>query len=325
MAEFSGYVGLALNAGNFIGPALGGVVHDHGGYHGVLGLCMGIIVVDLFLRLIMIERRGRPILLKGIDPVPDVESIPEKESHVEVKSIQSRSLSSGSTPLTLVPPANKSRVPAVFRLLYSTRFCVNLWGIFILATVFTAFETVLPITVETLFGWTSTEAGLIFLPFSFPSLFGMVIGKLTDRVGGRWFIFTSMVVLSPALISLRFVEQNASADKVLLIVLLLLAGTCQTMSLEPLFAEVARRATELQEHDTQKGRDIGNGYYAQAYSHFSMAWSLGNTVGPIMAGYLNLASGFETTTLALGLLCATSAVPLLLHSDGWLFEGWSEK
>ncbi|KAK4498361.1 hypothetical protein PRZ48_011019 [Zasmidium cellare] len=323
--EHAGWIGLALNFGNILGPVLGGVVYEYGGVHGLFGLCIWVIALDIILRLIMKERARQPLKGKVSDSSLESGAGPtNKEATVELRSLPTFSTSATETSLMArrsVP--NPTRIPAVLRLLGSTRFCVNLWGVFVLAIIFTALDAVLPVTVERILGWNATLAGVIFLPFSLPSLVGMQFGKLTDRFGGRWFIFASLTAACPALIALRFVQENAPTDVALLIFLLFFIGLCTTIILEPLFAEFARRATELQESDKHLGRDIRYGYYAQAYAHFNMAWSLGNTVGPLMAGYINNAAGWNGATLATGVICGFSAIPLVLYSEGPLIRKWS--
>ncbi|KAF2174028.1 hypothetical protein M409DRAFT_62206 [Zasmidium cellare ATCC 36951] len=324
LGEYAGYIGLALNLGNVAGPVLGGVDHEYGGVHGVFGLCMAVIGVDVVLRLIMKERQRKPFAVTMPNPSPDSGSESNKEATIELASPPTFSTSSALETSSLVrhSVSKRTRIPVIFRLLGSARFCVSLWGVFVLAVVFTVFDTVLPITVERILGWDATGAGLIFLPFSLPSLFGMLIGRRTDRRGGRWVVFASFLVACPCLIALRFVREKSAADIALLVVLLLLIGTCVTVILEPLFSEVGRRSKELQEMDARAGHDVRHGYHAQAYAHFNMAWSLGNTVGPIMAGYINDAAGWGGVTLALGILCGFSAVPLVLFCDGWLLSQW---
>lgn len=305
---------------------LGGVLYGDGNPHGVFGLSVGVIGLDFLLRLVMKDNPNMAVATAISDPCPESDSASSKEATVGVTSNRAGSSSSGAETTALVQSCSsgRSRTPAVIRLLYSKRFCFNVFGVFILATIYTALDTVLPNDVEKVFGWNTTNAGLIFLPFSAPSLLGMLAGKLTDRYGGRWFIFTSYLALCPLCVSLRFAGTNTPKSIAVLVILLLLIGLCVTIILEPLFAEFARRSTELQEEDARTQRGTRHGYYAQAYAHFNMAWSVGNVVGPVMAGYVRN-SGREWPYIVLGILCGLTSFIVVLYSDGWVFAGQGEK
>lgn len=51
-----GFVSLSMCGGTFLGPLLGGIVYDKGGYYAVYAMAFGLIGFDLFLRLVLIER-----------------------------------------------------------------------------------------------------------------------------------------------------------------------------------------------------------------------------------------------------------------------------
>jgi MFS family permease len=53
VATLMGYPGIALSFGLILGPLIGGIVYDKAGYYAVFGVCFGILVVDVALRLIM--------------------------------------------------------------------------------------------------------------------------------------------------------------------------------------------------------------------------------------------------------------------------------
>ncbi|EME42532.1 hypothetical protein DOTSEDRAFT_73392 [Dothistroma septosporum NZE10] len=337
IGEYSGYIGLALNLGNLTGPLLGGVVFARSGYHAVFALIISVVLVDIMLRLIVKEKPvqktvrptrsyasvSRPLksrvrgpgIARDIEKVAPVENALEVALHDPVSSPQdSLSLSTSTC------PSEVSRLPVMLRLLLSTRFAVAVWGIFVLAVVYTGFETVLPLTVKKVFGWNAEGGGLAFVPLSLPSLFGPLVGKFTDRHGGRWITAGAFVTICPTLILLRLINENNMKHKVLLCALLVIIGICLTLTLEPLFAEITGRATRLEAVDAGAlgGTTVGRGYYVLAYAHFNWAWSLGNTLGPILSGFIVDAAGWKTAMLAMGVLAGTSAIPIFLWIDGWV-------
>lgn len=57
LGQAIGYVSMALSVGTMAGPLLGGVIYEDGGYYAVFGLAFGLIGIDVFLRLVLIEKR----------------------------------------------------------------------------------------------------------------------------------------------------------------------------------------------------------------------------------------------------------------------------
>lgn len=321
IGEASGYIGIALNAGSITAPLLGGIVFAKSGYDAVFALILSVVAVDILFRLVMKERprteKGEP----DFDTVTDPEAL-KKQMIIEITPVASSMNSSEEDLIKALPQkSTTSRLPGFMRLLFSVRFLVALWGIVMLASTFSGIETILPLAVKSAFGWNSMGSGLIFLPLSVPAVLGPVVGKLTDRFGvGRWFAGSAFLVLCPTLIALRFVQSNSMNQKALLCILLAIVGLCLTMILEPLFAEVTLRAGELEKEDISARNDNSKhpGYYAQAYAHFNMAWALGNVLGPLVAGLLVDAAGWKTATLALGLFCGGSAIPVTLWCTGFI-------
>ena len=127
------------------------------------------------------------------------------------------------------------------------------------------------------------------------------------------------LIMCISLVLLRLVEQDRPDQKALLCILLVLIGSCMTLALEPLLAEITGGATRLDAEDAAAGV-IGTGSYGQAYALFNMAWAGGNTVGPLGAGFIIEQAGWKTMTWPLGLLSGVTAVPVLLWCGGWFFS-----
>lgn len=53
-----GFPSIALVLGVFLGPLLGGVLYDNGGYYAVFGLLYGLIGVDLVVRMLLKEPKA---------------------------------------------------------------------------------------------------------------------------------------------------------------------------------------------------------------------------------------------------------------------------
>lgn len=313
IGEYMGYVGIALNAGTFIAPLLGGVLFAKSGYDAIFGLIVAVVGVDIFLRVVMKERSPLTeivVLSKtASSSTLDLEKAPSM-ARVDVPIITSTGVTDSS-----------STLPAILRLCCSVRFLATLWATLVLAATFSGFQTVLPLMVHDTFHWSSIGGGLVFLPLTFPALFGPLVGKLTDRFpsSGRYFAASGFLIMCVSLVILRLVEKDLPDQKALLCVLLVLIGSCMTLALEPLLAEITGGATRLDAGDAAAGQGIGKtGSYGQAYALFNMAWAGGNCVGPLWAGFIIEQAGWKTMTWSLGLLSGVTAVPVLLWCGGWL-------
>ncbi|KAM3421022.1 hypothetical protein BST61_g1446 [Cercospora zeina] len=362
IGEYVGYIGIGLNAGSLVAPFLGGIVFARCGYHAVFGLITSIIVLDIIFRLVMIEKRHRPAADFTLStPTPCETTLELGPSDLPVNKKQPQlaidqiSLSSqmtlvaqqaATTTTTTTPPqqntTSPSSIPPIFRLLACTRFLTSLWGILVLATVFSGFQATLPLFVHITFQWTSIGSGLIFIPLSLPSLFGPYIGSLCDRHANssRWFAVSGYVIFCASLVALRLVGRNTPSQKVLLCGLLGFVGSCMALILEPLFKEVTERAERLERGDDsiafnndvdgEKGastttttKTTTTGYYGSAYAWFNISWSFGNFIGPLMAGMIMGHAGWKTMTCALGLLGGVTAIPVGLWCGGWYFASSS--
>ena len=115
--------------------------------------------------------------------------------------------------------------------------------------------------------------------------------------------------------------------KVVLCVLLTVAGCCFTLTLDPLMAEIAYVVGHKARSDPERYGGA-KGAYAQAFALFSMAFSVGNTVGPLVAGLIKDAAGWGTATWVLGLMSAVTAVVIGLFCGGWILKKdvrWGKK
>ncbi|EME88441.1 uncharacterized protein MYCFIDRAFT_159691 [Pseudocercospora fijiensis CIRAD86] len=169
------------------------------------------------------------------------------------------------------------------------------------------------------FGWDATGGGLIFLPLSAPALLGPVVGRFTDRYGGRWFAFAGFIILCVALALLRLMEQNTAEQKAILCVLLVQVGSCMTLTLEPVLAEMTSAAARLERSDIEAGLEVKSSY-CQAYALFNMAWAAGNFAGPLWGGLLVEAAGWKVMNMSMSIVAGLSAVPIGLFLGGWLFD-----
>lgn len=328
-----GYVGIALNVGTLLGPVLGGAIFAKCGYGAVFAMMMAIAALDAILRLLLVEHdtaaegltgseHGRPTQLAVDGTVVDLEAKDLK--NVAVISVSSlESLSSAGTcqpqnPGLLARFWPTRTVPTALVLLTSPQFVTALWGTFVQGAIVDGILTVLPLYTAATFGWNSIGAALVMLPIALPAVAGPVFGMICDRFGTRWMTATGFLLMCPCLVLLRLVDHDSDKQKILLCSLLACLGCCIAMTLEPLMSDVTVVASELDKRRNKTG-SVQHTSYAQAYGLFNMAWSVGNTIGPIWAGLIADTAGWRTMSWTLALLAGASALPALLWSGGWLF------
>jgi len=334
-----GYVGLAMSAALLLGPLLGGIVLQAGGYYAVYAMAFGLIGMDIVMRLVMIEKSRAARWLSQEGAIPTCSPIDDEKSAgtntngddeaAQTAATATEQLKSPETPQqspsnaaeALARPTSSTmervlaKMPPVVLLFGSRRVLCALWATFIISTFFTAFDSILPLYVKHTFGWNSLGAGLIFLPICIATFIGPVIGSLSDKYGPRWFAGAGFVLSCPVLILLRLVHYNSLGQKALLSALLFLLGLGLDLSLTPVMAEVAY-AIEAKAARRPPGFYGKNGAIAQAYSLFNMAWAAGSITGPLLGGFVNEAKGWGTTTLILGCVSVFTAVPTVMWTGG---------
>lgn len=336
IGQAMGYVGLAMSLGLLLAPLLGGVVFQRAGYYSVWAMAFALIVLDIVLRLVMVERK---VAVKW-DPryAPkraEVSSTSSSQQNILAKQLEkpgasetdddSRTKGSLSEP---IEPAGEAydpathdkwynRLPPVLKLLASRRLLCSLWAVLIQSALLTSFDSILPLFTKNTFGWNATGAGLIFLPIVVPTFIGPVIGHLSDKQGPRWYATTGFVGSCPVMILLRLVDHDSLRQKVLLCALLALIGFFLILAITPVMAEVTYAVMD-KESRRPKGYYGANGAYAQAYSLFNMAWAAGCMIGPLLAGLVVNSKGWPTATLILGCLSIFTAFPVVYWTGGSL-------
>ena len=94
IGEYMGYVGIALNAGSILAPLLGGIVFAKAGYDAVFGLVTGVVVLDILLRVLMVEKSISPstILSNDIEHELEAASLRRNSAPIDGSSIQSEDI-----------------------------------------------------------------------------------------------------------------------------------------------------------------------------------------------------------------------------------------
>lgn len=318
-----GYVGTVSAIGTAAGPLLGGVVYARGGYYAVFAMAFALLGVDIILRLLLIEKKF--VQLWESDSSPTTVEVPRPEClRLNGVSLADKEKLCTARPNSVEEPGGQAMesealnavsgpqpYPAVIELLASRRLLAALWAVFVSATFYNSFDTVLPLFAHRTFNWYSTGAGLLFLPIIGPQFLSPLLGWLSDKYGAKYPTAIGFLLTLPGLVLLRLVTHNSVSQVVLLCGLLALVGLGLALAFTPLMAEIAYVVEAAKK--AQPGVFGAKGAYAQAYGLYNVAWAGGQLVGPIWSGYVELEAGWGTMAWSLGALGGITAVPTLLY------------
>lgn len=320
LGQAVGYVSMAVSFGGVGGPLLGGVLYQYGGYYAVFGLAFGFLGLDIFLRLMLIERRHA---IKWVEsetrPLAAEQQGTEKGAE-ENPTNPPASRNGSDNRESPMKPSSRSELRRIAFLLSSPRLIVSLWGNFIITLVLASFDSVLPLFVQGTFGWQQSGQGLIFIPLMVPHVLCPVTGLVIDKFPWSYRYITAGALLSsvPVMVLLRLITDNSMHHKILLCALLTLLGVCFSVAIPPLFAEVFHAVKEKEEQTP--GIFGHGGALALAFGLSNMGAATGFLIGPFFAGFIRQQASWGTMGWALGLLAGISSFPILLFLGGWLLK-----
>lgn len=245
IGEWMGYIFLCLNVGMTMAPTIGGVMYDHTGYYSIFILLFSLIVLDILMRLVMVEKRSAarwikddapantnpPAQYRTIDPVSTKNaSQPENIPSPETDETLDIADTDPTTPLLKAQETDNGgeeyspSYPPLLILLRSTRVWANLYGAFVTVTLLASFDSALPLFAERTFGWGSSGGGLLLFTITLPLLGSPLAGKLADKYPSYWLSATSFVIAGVLALLLQMVKYNNIEQVGLLCSLLALNG-----------------------------------------------------------------------------------------------------
>ncbi|KAJ6015402.1 hypothetical protein N7540_009993 [Penicillium herquei] len=318
-----GYTTIGLTWGFVLGPMMGGYIYDHMGWYGAFVVPTALIVLDVILRFLMIELPKKPHQAK-----PETHSnLPHSGDRVSsydtldgerIQSPNHNSLcqdhDSENAPLLSSSRCTDrgEKKATIFSLLASPRMPVAMLATVIMATMFVALETTLPLYTMETFNWGSSGAGLVFLAVSLPTFGGVYIGKAIDRMGVRSVGTIGFGLGCLAWILMRFIASNTPGTIASLVILLLLLGSSIAAIEITAMTEVSQ---VIGDYEIENPGAFGDkSPIAQGYALFNMSFAGGQLIGPLVAGAIRVHAGWSTMTLVLGVMCAMAAIPFVLFS-----------
>ena len=194
---------------------------------------------------------------------------------------------------------------------------VGLTGGLLQSSLNVAFDSTLSLTVYTLFGWQQTGQGLIFITILLPSLPQPIFGAMTDKYqqGRRFLAAGGCLLATPTYILLRLVTDDTLGQKVLLCTLLVIIGLAMAIAMPAIIAEIGTTVADMENNDPQAVQGF---VVATGWSLVNASYAAGTLFGPLFAGLIRNAAGWQTTTWCLGFLSGLTGAFLLLCLGGWI-------
>ncbi|RYO82910.1 hypothetical protein DL766_003387 [Monosporascus sp. MC13-8B] len=190
------------------------------------------------------------------------------------------------------------------------RFVVGLALAFVQASLLAMFDATIPTEADELFGFSSLQAGLLFITTNIPYLvLGPVAGWAVDRYGTKPAAVIGFTYLVPTLVLLRLPSDQlleGSRNVILYSAILALNGLGLAIIGSPSVVEVS---DVVQKYDKTNPEFFGkNGPYAQLYGFNSVFFNLGLTVGPLVAGGLRDSIGYGSMNLTFAIVSGVTAI-----------------
>ncbi|KAI2635811.1 MFS transporter-like protein [Hypomontagnella submonticulosa] len=302
-----------ISVGELMAPVIGGILYEKTGYSGVFGVAAGVLGLDFLMRLAVVEKKTAAKSQDASeDAQHDQENATERDVLIPNKKKEDDAYKIRSEPNRIV---RTLPILACFR---SIRLVVALVLAFVQAALLAMFDATIPTEAQSLFGFTSLRAGLLFIALDVPYLvLGPVAGWAVDRYGTKLAAVIGFGYLVPVLILLRLPSDhvlNGTSNIVLYCVLLALNGVGLAVIGSPSIVEASEVVRKFDK--ANHGFFGANGPYAQLYGFNSLFFCSGLTVGPIVAGVLRDRIGYGNMNLVFAIISAFTAIISLLVVGG---------
>lgn len=305
-----GYTMIGFSVGQAIGPPVGGTLYDRFGWRAPFIFSIILVVIDLLMRLFIIEKHvalrwvRSGVVVKNFEAPGWNEGKSEEQEKEQDETESETNSNDPSSPTKTSPPmgdlekeqVESSKIPSHWLGFISmltdprplTSFILTFLNGFILGGLL---DTAMTIHLSEIYGLSSLGAGLVFLGAVVPTFIGSPLsGWVVDRYGTRWIMFVGLllsVIAYPLLI--------IKGPLALFIFFLVLIGTGLSLFLTPVTVDLNLVASQ-----SSKGITTPH-----VFGAFNMAFSIGSFLGPIVAGQI---LGHTSTTTSWTILCIMSAV-----------------
>ena len=281
-----GYTTMAASFALMAGPVIGGALYEYCGYFAVFCPMLGLFVLDLVLRLMIIEEKAEDEGSSKPSPTEPTETT-SKASSMEDASRQA-----ASQPLldSKTKSGTRAFLDGYKALLSSPRFIVALLAFFTQETIACGFTVILAPYLRDTFHVRASSAAVLYLAMAAPMLLAPLIGSLTDRFGPRLPTATGLVLAVLAHILLSLISHTTVSPLSKLAAIVVVLGLGFALSMPPLEVEVSLVVEQLK--DMQPELFGPKGAYGRAYGLVNLTVGVSGLVGPLFAGFMRVAVGW---------------------------------
>ena len=309
-----GYTSVANSIGLLIGPVIGGVLYDYCGYFQVYLPALGLLGIEIVLRLLVIEKKKAigtvPCTSSLAEPAPKAQPIP-----IEVDDDAPKTTTTTIDSDPLLPSVTGTKpVNAYQVLLRSPQFLVALIALFSINTIACGFDSTLTPYIHDTFNMHATHAAALFLALAVPMLLGPVAGWIADRYGPKLPTAVGLMLASVALALMTLVSEGTPAPFAKLAVLLVIVGFGFALALTPLRVEASLVVDRMERE--KPGLFGVNGANGSAFGLMNTMVAAGGLVGPLYAGFVRVVTGWEALSLINGALSLALFMLVILITGG---------
>ena len=288
-----------ISIGELAAPVLGGVIYNKAGYSGVFGIGFAILAIDFTMRILLLEKKVAVRYKSSEDEGDRALGSQEQDQENANESGEDDPLIKKQEVDEYKVPDGQSRAVRSFPLLHcmkDPRLLTALLLALVQATLLATFDATIPTVGQEYFGFSSLEAGLIFIALILPYVIGgPIAGSLVDKKGPKPAAVFGFGFLVPTLALLRLAQPGGRPQIVLYCAILALNGVGMAVIGSPSIVEASN---VVQMYDKANPGFFGaNGPYAQLYGLNSMVFSAGLTLGPLLSGGLKEAIGYGNMNL----------------------------
>lgn len=300
-------------------PAVGGICYHKTGYTGVFALASSILLIDISMRLLLIEKSSAAkYKSEDEDNSGGILGPPVEESTSEANNEEDSLLwkKEEEEHYKIVPSEHKFiKAFPMLSCLGNPRLLTTFFLTIIQAGILTSFDATIPTVALEYFDVDSLQAGLLFVATVVPCLIlGPLAGWMVDRYGTKPIAVFGYGSLVPALILLRIVHPGGIQQMIHYAILLAVCGVGLAFIGPPALVE---GSYIVKKYNLANPGFFGKqGPYAQLYALSSMAFSTGMTLGPILSGLAKERLGYGNMNAVMAGICLFTAALSLVYVGG---------
>ncbi|KHJ34331.1 putative mfs transporter [Erysiphe necator] len=304
--------------GQLFAPVIGGIVYQHLGEGWVFSIAFMLLIIDLVMRILIIEKKVAKF--HGWDKIssPSQHEVAQaNETSPLISNIDTSNSDLVKWKLPSTVPSWFSKLPVLYLTFTSPRIFACLLLCFTHAMTLAIFDATLSIQSLDLFSFTSRSIGLMFMPLILPSLLiSPIIGVIIDRYGTKIPAATGLLILALPLSLFRIVKAVPPGgdgyvfEVTKFTILLVVCGFGIACISSECLIDVSLVVGNYEKANPER---FPNGApYAQLYAITNMIFSLGLTLGPLVASIIKLNFGYIVMNYCLAAWCVLVCIVCIL-------------